>query len=158
MRETLFNWLMGRVDGARVLDLYAGSGALGLEALSRGAAGATFIERDAVTAHALRATLASLGAGHARVEHADALQFLQGPAHQHDLVFLDPPFGTDPAPALAALVARGWVGPRSFVYLELPAKASLPALPERWRVVKSGRAGDVGYHLLATMTSGATPA
>ncbi|MCW5572984.1 MAG: 16S rRNA (guanine(966)-N(2))-methyltransferase RsmD [Steroidobacteraceae bacterium] len=155
VRETLFNWLMGRVDGARVLDLYAGSGALGLEALSRGAAGAIFVERDAASVRALADVLAQFGAPPAEVVHADALQFLRGPVRARDLVFLDPPFGTDPAPVFAALAARGWLAPAALVYLELPARAGPPALPAPWQVIRSGRAGDVGYHLLRNGEGGA---
>lgn len=151
MRETLFNWLMGRVAGARVLDLFAGSGALGLEALSRGAAHVTFVERDAGAARGLKAVLAAFGAQHAVVECADSLQFLAAPGRPHDLVFLDPPFESAfVARAAAALEAGGWLADAALVYLELPALAPPPALPLTWRLAKSGRAGDVGYHLAAT--------
>ncbi len=148
VRETLFNWLMGRVPGARVLDLFAGSGALGIEALSRGAAHAVFVERDPQVARGLQAVLAALDAQRAEVQCTDALRFLAGPARPFDLVFLDPPFGSDlVAQAAAALEAGGWLARGALVYLELPARGSLPELPAGWRLIKSGRAGDVGYHL-----------
>lgn len=151
VRETLFNWLMGRVEGARALDLFAGSGALGLEALSRGAAHVTFVERNAAVARALAAVLAAFGARHATVECADSLEYLAGRAQPFDLVFLDPPFGSAlAARAAAALDAGGWLADPAFIYLELPAREPLPALPAAWQLVKSGRAGDVGYHLATT--------
>jgi len=156
VRETLFNWLMGRVDGARALDLFAGSGALGLEALSRGAAEATFVERDAVIARHLEDVLAKLGARHASVVHDDALRFLRGPARHFDLVFLDPPFDSELAgPAAGALEAGGWLAPDALIYLELPAAAPVPPLPGAWRIVRSGRAGEVGYHLVERAARGA---
>jgi 16S rRNA (guanine966-N2)-methyltransferase len=155
VRETLFNWLMGRVDGARALDLFAGSGALGLEALSRGAAHVTFVERDLAAARGLESLLAMLGEQRAVVEQADALRFLAGAPRPFDLVFLDPPFDSDLAVrAAAALAAGGWLAAGALVYLELPARWPLPSLPPAWRLVKSGRAGDVGYHL-ATSDTGA---
>jgi len=148
VRETLFNWLMGRVQGARVLDLFAGSGALGIEALSRGAAHVTFVESDPLVVRSLESVLATLGARHAEVQCTDALRFLARPARPIDLVFLDPPFDSDLATrAAAALEAGGWLADGALVYLELPARAALPALPATWRLIKSGRAGDVGYHL-----------
>ncbi len=151
MRETLFNWLMGRVEGARVLDLFAGSGALGIEALSRGAAHVTFVESDPLVVRSLESVLATLGARHAEVQCTDALRFLARPARPIDLVFLDPPFDSDLATrAAAALEAGGWLADGALVYLELPARAPLPALPATWRLIKSGRAGDVGYHLAIT--------
>ena len=156
VRETLFNWLMGRVDGARALDLFAGSGALGLEALSRGAAEAIFVERDARVARHLEGVLAELDARHARVVNADALRFLRGPARPFDLVFLDPPFDSELAGlAAGALEAGGWLAPAALIYLELPVAVPVPPLPGTWRIVRSGRAGEVGYHLAERAARGA---
>jgi len=150
VRETLFNWLMGRVAGARALDLFAGSGALGLEALSRGAAHVTFVERDAQAARGIEAALAAFGGARSDVHCADALQFLGRAARPYDLVFLDPPFDSDLATrAAAALESGGWLADDARIYLELPARTPLPGVPGTWRPLKSGRAGDVGYHLLA---------
>jgi len=157
VRETLFNWLMGRVVGARVLDLFAGSGALGLEALSRGAGEVIFVERDARIARHLEGVLAELGARQARVVNDDALRFLRGPARPCDLVFLDPPFDSElPGLAAAALEAGGWLAPAALVYLELSAAAPVPPLPSSLRIIKSGRAGEVGYHLAERAATGAT--
>src|ERR1700687_5043744 len=95
LREAVFNICQNVVKGARILDLFAGSGALGLEALSRGAAHATFVEREVTAARALQARLSEWGAADARVEHTEALAFLGGAGSAFDLVFLDPPFDSD---------------------------------------------------------------
>ncbi|HTH67551.1 MAG TPA: 16S rRNA (guanine(966)-N(2))-methyltransferase RsmD, partial [Rhodanobacter sp.] len=107
VRETLFNWLAPVIDGARCLDLCAGTGALGIEALSRGAAGVQFVERDARAAQALRANLVRLKADAGQVAVLDAGLFLQGMAQPYDLVFLDPPFALDLWPALARQLEQG---------------------------------------------------
>jgi len=149
VRETLFNWLQGRVAGARVLDLFAGSGALGLEALSRGAADAVFVESDAVTARALSDLLRSWQATGARVERTEAARFLASqPAQGFDLVFLDPPFAAgELAGAADRLAAGGWLKPGALVYIEHARREPLPALPGGWTEQRSGIAGEVGYHL-----------
>lgn len=148
VRETLFNWLGARVAGASCLDLFAGSGALGLEALSRGAAHVTFVERDAAAARGLRATLAAWGARDALVERGDALAFLTGRARPFDIAFLDPPFTSGVlAEAAALLEGNGWLGAAALIYVECGARAGLPPLPAGWRPLKAKRAGEVGYHL-----------
>jgi 16S rRNA (guanine966-N2)-methyltransferase len=148
VRETLFNWLMAKVAGSRCLDLFAGSGALGLEALSRGAAHATFVERDRGNVAGLRTITSRLAPGRSRVIEADALAWLMGPAQPFDIVFLDPPFADGlHEDAMRLLEARGWLAPDAFIYLEMPAKAGAPALPAGWTMHRTGRAGAVGYHL-----------
>jgi 16S rRNA (guanine966-N2)-methyltransferase len=150
VRETLFNWLGARAQGARCLDLFAGSGALGLEALSRGAAHVTFVERDDAAARELSARLTQWGAGDTRVEHADALAFLAGAASAFDIVFLDPPFDSDLLPRVAGLLeSRDWLKAGALVYVECAARAGLPPLPPAWALLKAKQAGEVGYHLLA---------
>jgi 16S rRNA (guanine966-N2)-methyltransferase len=150
VRETLFNWLAAAVQGAHCLDLFAGSGALGLEALSRGAAHVTFVERDAAAAQALRLLLREWRACDARVERADALRYLAGEARPFDLVFLDPPFGADLLGRAAALLEeRHWLRAGARIYLECAARDGLPSLPAAWRLLKAKQAGEVGYHLLA---------
>ena len=147
VRETLFNWLQDRIAGARCLDLFAGSGALGLEALSRGAAEVLFVESDRGAAHALRTQLAAWGAPQAQVRESDALRVLAGPARPMDVVFLDPPFGAGLlARAADALIAGGWLAADARIYVE-HAAAGTWSPPERWRTLKSGAAGAVGYHL-----------
>jgi 16S rRNA (guanine966-N2)-methyltransferase len=148
VRETLFNWLMAKVPGSRCLDLFAGSGALGLEALSRGAAHATFIERERVNVASLRETSALLAPGRSTVIEADALAWLAGPPQAFDIVFLDPPFTAGVhAEAMRLLDARGWLAADAWIYIEMPARAGAPALPAGWLSHRSGRAGAVGYHL-----------
>jgi 16S rRNA (guanine966-N2)-methyltransferase len=149
VRETLFNWLAARVPGARCLDLFAGSGAIGLEALSRGAAHVTFVERDPVAAREITARLAEWGARTARVAQSDALRFLAAkPAEPFDIAFLDPPFAS---PLLAQAATRleqgGWLAEDALVYVECPAASAAPGMPPRWRPLKAKQAGEVGYHL-----------
>ncbi len=148
VRETLFNWLMAKVPGSRCLDLFAGSGALGLEALSRGAAHTTFIERDRENAARLRETATALAPGRATVVEADALAWLAGQQAAFDIVFLDPPFAAGIlAEAMRRLDARGLLAPDAFIYVEMPASAGAPEFPAGWQPHRSGRAGAVGYHL-----------
>jgi 16S rRNA (guanine966-N2)-methyltransferase len=150
VRETLFNWLGTHTQAARCLDLFAGSGALGLEALSRGAAHVTFVEQDAAAARELRARLAEWQAGDALVRHMDALRYLAATPAPFDLVFLDPPFTSQLlARAAPLLESGGWLAPGALIYVECPARAGLPPLPVGWRPLKAGQAGEVGYHLLA---------
>lgn len=129
VRETLFNWLLPMLPGARVLDAFAGSGALGLEAVSRGAAEAVLIERDPGLAQALRATVERLGAAdRVQVVGDDALHWLArmpGPASapRFDLVFLDPPFAGDAQGGLWArawAAAEPWLADDGWLYLEKP--------------------------------------
>ena len=147
VRETLFNWLQNRIMGARCLDLFAGSGALGLEALSRGAAKTVFVERDPASAKMLRGHVELLGAA-AEVEGRDAFDFLRANTDTFDVVFLDPPF--DEAllkPALLALENHGALGKDSLVYVEA-AGGELPnSLPTGWLLRRRSRAGQVEYGL-----------
>lgn len=155
MRETLFNWLAARVPGARCLDLFAGSGALGLEALSRGAAHVTFVERDAAAAREICARLAEWRALAASVEQTDARRFLErAPAAPFDIVFLDPPFASTLLDETATRLERGgWLSGGALIYVECPAEAA-PPLPAGWMPVKAKRAGEVGYHLYSRAARG----
>lgn len=148
VRETLFNWLRAVLPGARCLDLFAGSGALGVEALSRGAAWATFVERDAGLAEALRSNLGRLGREDAEVECADAGAWLAGAIRQpFDVVFLDPPFGADLwNRAVADLEASGLLAAPAWIHVEAPAGKGV-VVPSGWRMHREGRAGDV-HHVL----------
>jgi 16S rRNA (guanine966-N2)-methyltransferase len=150
VRETLFNWLAPQIAGMRVLDLFAGSGALAFEALSRGAANALLVECDRAAATELRAIVARFGLSQAKVENADALGVLRAAAAgSYDLIFLDPPFAAGLlAPALALIGQRGVLAPGGFCYIETAADTVLPELPEGWLPHRAGRAGEVGYHLL----------
>ncbi|HZH44430.1 MAG TPA: 16S rRNA (guanine(966)-N(2))-methyltransferase RsmD [Lysobacter sp.] len=147
VRETLFNWLMPVLPGARALDLFAGSGALGLEAVSRGAAHATLVEREPRLAEALRATAARLPGGEAvRVVQADALAWLeQADEASFDLAFVDPPFAAGLRErVLARLPAR--LAPRAWLYVESPLD-TVPALPADWALHREGHTREVRYAL-----------
>ena len=148
VRETLFNWLAPTIGGARCLDLFAGSGALGLEALSRGARAVVFVDRDARIGAYLRETLGRLKCEAAEVRVGDAQRSLAGMQGPFDVVFLDPPFGAGLVPVyLAELASRGMLSPGALVYIESEAEAGEPVLPAGWVLHRTGRAGKVGYHL-----------
>jgi 16S rRNA (guanine966-N2)-methyltransferase len=148
VRETLFNWLQQDTPGARCLDLYAGSGALGLEALSRGAAQVVFVDAEpAVTRH-LSQVLAEFGCDRGQVVTADATRYLRGTPEPFDIVFVDPPYADRAlAGACRLLEESGWLRPGGLAYLEEPASAGAPELSAGWKLLRSKRAGEVGYHL-----------
>lgn len=154
VRETLFNWLQPRLASARVLDLFAGSGALGLEALSRGASQVTFVERDRAAAAAIRKLADEWREGAVQVDCADAVSWLKRAmpeTQSFDVVFLDPPYDSPLLAAAAdALAKSGALAPDARVYVERRARDPLPALPDSWKELRAGRAGEVGYHLFST--------
>jgi len=149
VRETLFNWLTPILPGARCLDLFAGSGALGLEALSRGAAQVVLVDRDARVITQLREHIATLKAQGAELIQADALQLLQHPTHEKfDIIFLDPPYHQNLLePCCRQLENGGWLAAGARVYLEAEAELGDLQLPPNWRLTHSKKAGQVGYHL-----------
>lgn len=150
VKETIFNWLAPHVRGTRCLDLFAGSGGLGLEALSRYASHVTLVERDRAAAEQLRSNLALLGQPAAEVVESDALHWLQGAARPYDLVFLDPPFRKDLLPAVCTLLEQnGWLADDALIYLEREKEAEAPALPPSWQLIKDKQAGQVCYQLYA---------
>ena len=158
VRETLFNWLGSRIAGARCLDLFAGSGALGLEALSRGATSVVFVEQNAVAARTITELLAELKADGARVERDDAFRFLQRPPTPFDVVFLDPPFAAGLLRTAAERLEQGdWLAPDARIYVESAAREPLPTLPANWQALRAKQAGEVGYHLFARAVRGAAP-
>ena len=148
VRETLFNWLAPVLPGARCLDLFAGSGALGIEALSRGAAEVVFVERDPAAVRALQDNLARLKAENGRVELAEALTWLRQPATPFEIVLLDPPFGAGLLePVCAALEAGGWLQATAWIYLEAEAGWRPASLPAHWTLHREKTAGMVAYRL-----------
>ena len=151
VRETLFNWLAPVTPGCRCLDLYAGSGALGFEAASRGAAEVVLVERDAHVAKSLREHQRRLEATQMQIVQADALQFLRGTPRPFDVVLIDPPFGQGLLEATLAALAEGWLAPSAWIYLEaelaLTSTALSALLPEGFELYRSKVAGQVGYHL-----------
>ena len=144
VRETLFNWLGQDLTGKACLDLFAGSGALGFEAASRGAKRVVMVERDPATFKALQASSAQLGAAAVELTRADALGFLRGDRGRYDVIFLDPPFTAGYWPRLLPLLPRH-MAPEALVYCE---SAKRPELPAGWEIWKQGRAGQVHFQLL----------
>lgn len=147
VRETLFNWLMPKLAGARVLDLFAGSGALGLEAVSRGAASAQLVEKDAGLATALRSTVQRLQADtQVQVASGDAVHWLDTAAPAGaDIVFLDPPFAAGLWEQVIARLPRH-LADGAWLYVEAPAGA-VPRLPADWVLHREGATRDVAYAL-----------
>jgi 16S rRNA (guanine966-N2)-methyltransferase len=150
VRETLFNWLQQEVAGRRVLDLFAGSGALGFEAASRGAREVVLVERDPGLAASLREQAHRLRAGNVRVDCAEALAWLGQEASAFDLVFVDPPFDAGlHQPVLAAL--SPWLASGAWIYVESPRGLPL-ALPEDWEARRNGQTRDVDFALYRVQT------
>ena len=152
VRETLFNWLGQDLSGKRCLDLYAGSGALTLEAASRGARLAVAVDRDRALVEALRATSSILGAGAVEASIGDARTFVANERREFDVIFLDPPFGDDPwtwlLPACAERLAS-----EGFLYAEAARALSPPSGFVAWRRDKAGR---VHYHLFTHAEAAST--
>ncbi|MDF3933043.1 16S rRNA (guanine(966)-N(2))-methyltransferase RsmD [Pseudomonas citronellolis] len=149
VRETLFNWLAAYVPGARVLDLFAGSGALFLEALSRGASSGLALDLNREAVAALRGHLATLKCENGEVQLQDALAYLSTPATTPvDLVFLDPPFHQDLLQnACQLLESNGWLATDAWVYTESETAPSSLDLPPNWRLHREKQAGNVHYAL-----------
>ncbi len=149
VRETLFNWLQHAITGTRCLDLFAGSGALGLEALSRGAKELVFVEQAVAASRALNEQLIRFGGrGKSQVVEMGAARYLRSPAQPFDVVFLDPPFGRNALLEYVPMLDAGeWLASGALVYLENEKAAGVPSLPPRWELLKSKSAGEVGYHL-----------
>ncbi|WP_150304853.1 16S rRNA (guanine(966)-N(2))-methyltransferase RsmD [Pseudomonas saliphila] len=149
VRETLFNWLSGQIEGARCLDPFAGSGALTLEALSRGARFALCADASRDVVATLRSHLVTLECANAEVRQQDALSLLAGsPETPFDVVFLDPPFKQDLlAPACAAVEDNGWLTDQAWIYTESELPPDRQTVPASWRLHREKRAGQVWYTL-----------
>jgi 16S rRNA (guanine966-N2)-methyltransferase len=150
VRETLFNWLQADLPGSRCLDLFAGTGALGLEAASRGAAAVLLVDRSPRAVAHLRSLVSTLGDdGRVRVLESEGLVFLESIRERFDVVFLDPPFGAGlVGPACDLLQRCGVVSPGGCVYVESELDPPALGLPGPWLVHRSGRAGAVRYYLV----------
>ena len=150
LRETLFNWLQFEIEGARCLDLFAGSGALGLEALSRGAACVQFVDQSPAVARQLRENLDVLGAGEkALVTKGDAARLLRThPPLPFDLVFLDPPYALGTLPVLCARLEEGWLADGAWIYLEQESHRPWFDLPPGWSVHREAVAGQAACRLV----------
>ncbi|KHS88129.1 MULTISPECIES: 16S rRNA (guanine(966)-N(2))-methyltransferase [Pectobacterium] len=148
VRETLFNWLAPVIQQARCLDCFAGSGALGLEALSRYAAHATLLEMERAVAQQLTQNLALLRAENAEVVNTDALSWLAKLGTPFDVVFLDPPFRKELLNnTLALLEQQGWLAPDAWIYVETEAENAQLTIPENWQLHREKIAGQVAYRL-----------
>lgn len=155
VRETLFNWLAPVIEGMRCLDLYAGSGALGLEALSRGAKSVVFVEQASAAVDRLQESIRLLKAESTTVHAGDAVAFLRNAAPMRfDLVLLDPPFADDAVPDLCRLlVERGWLASGAQLYLEQDAARPRPTLPKGFSAEKEKQAGNVRFTLFRYATA-----
>lgn len=152
VRQTVFDWLAPLIEGAQVLDAFAGSGALGLEALSRGAGSAVFLECDPTAANAIAAALERLAAAdRAQIHATDALAWLAGTTARFDIVFIDPPFDSGLLPLALAQLGRILV-PGGRAYLEWPAGAQLE-LPHGFEWSRVKQAGQVSYGLAAPVAA-----
>ncbi|ABA58393.1 16S rRNA (guanine(966)-N(2))-methyltransferase RsmD [Nitrosococcus oceani] len=148
VRETLFNWLQPVISGARCLDLFAGSGVLGLEASSRGAAAVVMVEKDLRAYQAIQLQVEHFSAEKIEVIAGDALAYLRGSVRSFDIAFLDPPFESGLLePCCAYLERGGWLVPGAYIYLETRRRDPLPSLPVTWTLLHSKEAGEIGYYL-----------
>lgn len=149
VRETVFNWLAPMINGAHCLDLFAGSGALGLEALSRGAAFTTFVDSHKKVTQVLKEHLELLKLNtRAEVIQLDSVKYLKNTSQKYDLVFLDPPYHMDFMQKVVPLLEENsWLADNAMLYLEIEKRQSLPELPENWEPLKEKMAGEVNYFL-----------
>ncbi|HEX5336882.1 MAG TPA: 16S rRNA (guanine(966)-N(2))-methyltransferase RsmD [Gallionella sp.] len=144
VRETLFNWLGQTLYGRTCLDLFAGSGALGFEAASRGAERVVMVEKNPAVFRALQDNLKKLGASNVFVHGRDGLEFASRDAQRYDVIFLDPPFDSDYLPKLLEILPQR-LNDNGVLYVETGKELEVPS---GWQVLKSGKAGQVHYQLL----------
>lgn len=152
VRETLFNWLQERIVRADCLDLFAGSGACGIEALSRGARRVTFVDLSPLAVGAIRSNLALLEASEFELVCKDSLTWIcskeKPDEARFDIVFIDPPFASDLlARAVTTLERSGLLRKDALIYLESAQEIATAQVPENWQLRKSKRAGAVYYYL-----------
>jgi 16S rRNA (guanine966-N2)-methyltransferase len=150
VRETLFNWLQYDIPSSRCLDLYAGSGALGFEAASRGAKSVVQVENNPDACRALKESVLKLAATQVKIVQSDVCRYLSGDAEAFDIVFLDPPFGLSlTVQSCRWLEDKGWLSQHAKIYVEAESKLKfMDELPKNWRLLKSKAAGEVGFYLL----------
>lgn len=149
VRETVFNWLAPMIQGSRCLDMYAGSGALGFEAVSRGAMSAVLVEKNPKVVKALQKNRQMIDRhNQLKVVACEALQYLSTVSRQFDIVFLDPPFATDELEkACYQLHKKALLAPQGLVYIEHACDRELVYFPEGWREIKQAQRGGVQYSL-----------
>jgi len=161
VRETLFNWLQNEIVGARCLDMFTGSGALGLEALSRYAGEVVMIDKNPQAISMIHNNLKLLGADNAQLLKMDARDYLSNlssslqtaegsiPPQKFDIVFLDPPFNKQLVEPFCQLLDKAdCLSDQASIYIEIEKKISLPELPKNWKVVKEKKAGQLAYYLV----------
>jgi 16S rRNA (guanine966-N2)-methyltransferase len=155
VRETLFNWLRYDIVGARCLDLYAGSGALGFEAASRGAALVVLVDCNPEVCAMLRDNIERLNARRMEVEPVETIHLLsRPPPRDFDLVFIDPPFRQGLIPLCChRLEENGWLARNAKIYIESEAETALSGIPEEWAELRSKTAGEVHYCLYSRTAS-----
>ena len=144
VRETLFNWLGQTLYGRTCLDLFAGSGAMGFEAASRGAERVVMVERNPAVLRALQDNVKKLGCANVFVQGQDGLEFVSRDEQRYDVIFLDPPFQSNHLPGLLEILPQR-LNENGVVYVESGAAITVPP---PWQVIKSGKAGQVHYQLL----------
>lgn len=150
VRETLFNWLQGKMHGCKALDLFSGSGALGIEALSHGAAQVVFVDKARTATQCLRDNLELLQVTQrSQVQAMDALSYLEKTDQQFDLVFLDPPFADGLLPKICqSLDGLNCLAETAWIYMEQGAQQAWPELPESWQLYREGQAGQARFCLV----------
>lgn len=147
VKETVFNWLMPYINDSRCLDCFAGSGSLGFEALSRGAAKVTLLELDKAAAKQLIANKTTLAASNLDVVQTDALAYLRDTNEKYSLVFIDPPFRKNLAEQAAALVDQNCLAEDALIYVEMEKDNNTQTMPSNWQLLKEKVAGQVVYQL-----------
>ena len=148
MRETVFNWLQNDIGDAHCLDLFAGSGALGFEAASRGAEHVIMVENNSLASKQLQNHCQLLTATHCHIENKTAQQFLASNTQQFDIVFIDPPYKLNLWSEIAhKLTDTACLSDNAYIYLECPSKRDLPNLPTHWQLIKDKNAGSIRYCL-----------
>lgn len=147
IRETVFNWLMPWIEGASCLDLFAGSGALGFEAASRGASEVVLVEQDSKVVNRLRQNIELLAANNVTAARDDAFHFLQTTNRSFDIIFLDPPYRLELLEKCAVAIEQaGILKPSTCIYLEHPSQQKFNP-PKQWECLKQKSAGNVNYAL-----------
>jgi 16S rRNA (guanine966-N2)-methyltransferase len=149
VRETLFNWLAMRLPNSRCLDLFAGSGALGIEAASRGAKSVLLVEKQRDIVQSLRQQVAGFASDNLEIIGADAIQWLKTAATPFNIVFLDPPYDQPDllSTSCTLLEQRGWLESRAYIYLETERRFGEPNLPASWQIIRQQIAGQVAGFL-----------
>ncbi len=148
IRETLFNWLQQDMVGSHCLDLYAGSGALGFEAASRGAHSVVMVEENASACRQIKQNIVKLTAEQIKIRQSEVFKFLAGDPEPFNLIFLDPPFAKGLAQTTCHwLEDKAWLAEKAKIYVEAEQQLALEGMPENWQCLKNKKAGQVAYYL-----------